>query len=152
MPVTDQQVAVLRAQLSAQLDEANRLLHEFSSREDVQGFIVLTMAAFTKAVRLRFGSGGTREDAIRLVADVRSRSDRLSAIDPDAAERVLTSVLTHSDFPELDPDELRSIFAIFLSAMIDDVGLSGSQLDVFLAKARVLADKRLAANAEPQQS
>lgn len=149
MPVTEQQAAVLRAQLSGQLAEADRLLHQFSSREDLQGFFTFTIAAFNEAVKLRFGRDGTREDAIRLVADVRSRSDWLSdSINPDTAERVLEAAFTRNDVPDLDPDELRSIFSIFLSAMISEVGLDESQLDDFLAKARAMADKVLSKNAQ----
>jgi hypothetical protein len=153
MPVTEHQAAALRAQLSGDIDEASRLIRQFSTREDLQGFAMLTMAVFIKAVRLRYGRNGTREDAIRLVADVRSRSDRLSeSIDPGAAESVLTAAFTHSDVPELDPEELRGIFNTFGSVMITEAHLDGAQLDDFLAKARALADKMLSQNVQPQQT
>jgi hypothetical protein len=153
LPVTEQQVAALRAQLTGDRDDAVRLIREFSAREDLRGFFTLTSAAFTEAVELRFGRNGTREDAIRLVSDVRSRSDWLSeSIAPDTAEAVLTSAFTHGDIPELDPDDLRGIFSTFLAAMIAEVGLDDTQLEDFLTKARALADKILNKNAQLRHS
>jgi hypothetical protein len=153
MPVTEQQVAAVRAQLTGNREEAVRLIREFTTREDLRGFFTLTSAAFTEAVELRFGQNGTREDAIRLVADVRSRSDWLSgSIAPDAAEAVLVSAFTHSDVPELDPDDLRGIFSTFLAAMINEVGLDDAQLDSFLTQARGMADRILSRNARRQQT
>jgi hypothetical protein len=144
MPVTDHQAAALRAQLTGNIEEAQRLIRQFATREDLQGFAILLTAAFTEAVDLRFGGNGTREDAIRLVADVRSASDRLSdSIDPDHAERFLLAAFTHADTPDLDPDELRSIVQIFGATMVSEAGLDDAQLDAFLEKSRVLAEELL---------
>jgi hypothetical protein len=148
MPVTDSQAAVLRAQLSGHLDEADRLLRQFSNREDLQGFFTLITAAFSEAAELRYGSGGTREDAIRLTAEVRSRSDRLSvSIDPETAERVMMAAFTDGDVSDIDRDELRSILGILLSAMLAEEHFDDAQLDAFTAKARALADELLTINA-----
>lgn len=93
MPVTDDQVAALRAYLADDLQ--HRQLYARLDRQAARvGYTALLAAAFFEAVNREFADEGTSADVIEFVADVRGRSEALAeAIDPRAAERLIRAAL-----------------------------------------------------------
>jgi hypothetical protein len=144
MPVTDRQVATLRAQLAGDLEEHKRLLRQFDSKSDGRPYVVLTNAAFFEAVDRQFGKDSTSDDMIEFIADVRSRSDRVrDELDPVVSERVLLAAVADGDMTDLDPKVARNNQRILLAAMVADEQFDDAGLDDFMAKARALADSLL---------
>jgi hypothetical protein len=145
MPVTDKQLAALRAQLTGRLDEHKRLLALFDWSVDGAGYTALLDAAFSGAVDRRFDGQTSTEDIIAYVADVRARTDRAGeVVDPDAAERLIGAVLGRSNVEDLDPRTAITAKQYLLVALVADAGYDEAGLDQFLLDASNLADRWLA--------
>lgn len=141
MPVTDDQVAALRAYLADDLDQHRQLYARLDRQAARSGYAGLLAAAFFEAVNRRFAQDGTAADIIEFVADVRSRSQALGeAIDPRTAERLIRAALTDEDLDDLDDNAKGSLYVVLLAGLIGDEQLSQDGLDEFLAEARKLAD------------
>jgi hypothetical protein len=144
MPVTDLQVATLRAQLAGNLAEHKRLLADLDSPADGRGYSALLTAAFYNAVDSRFTTDSTLDEVTEFVADVRARSERIrDALDPRVAERVLISAVTNAGLDDLDAEELTKTKMFLLAGIIGDQHLDDAGLDEFIAKARAFADELL---------
>lgn len=142
MPVTDDQVAALRALLRDDMDQHRQLFAGLDRAAAKKGYPALVTAAFIEAVERRFGTGYQRADIVAFVADVRARSDRLtSRLDPDVAERVVESVLGDGTVRGLDQQAVTSAKLLLLAGLIADARLDDAGLDEFLAAARKLADQ-----------
>jgi hypothetical protein len=142
MPVTDDQVAALRALLSDDMSSYRQLFDGLDRAEAKKGYPALVTAAFGIAVERRFGTSYQPEDVVSFVADVRARSDRLaSRLDPNVAERVIQAVLGHGTTRGLDKQALTSAKLLLLGGLIADAQLDDAGLDDFLAAARKLADQ-----------
>lgn len=142
MPVTDDQVAALRALLVDDLDRHRQLLGQLDRAEARRGYPALVTAAFGEAVERRFGQRYQPADVVAFVADVRARSDRLAAeLDPDAAERVISAVLGHASTRDLDREAVTRAKLVLLAALVADARLDDAALDELLAAARKLADQ-----------
>jgi len=146
MPVTDDEVAVLRAQLAG--DQAHylklygRLDRSAATRTT---YSLLITAAFMEAVERRFVGNGTAADVISYVADVRSRSDDAAeALNARTAERLIRDVLTDEDTEDIDGKTRGQVYIIVLSALVSDERFDDAGLDAFLAAARERADDYLA--------
>jgi len=143
MPVTDEQVAALRAYLADDLDQ-HRQLYARLDRAARSGYTALLAAAFFEAVNRRFAQEGTAADVIEFVADVRGRSEALGeAIDPRAAERLIRAALTDEDIDDLDDKAKGGLYVVLLAGLIGDEQLSDDGLDELLAEARKVADEWL---------
>jgi hypothetical protein len=143
MPVTEDEIAVLRAHLSGNQASQEELQARLTSPAARSRYATLVAAAFFEGVDRRFADRGTA-DVIAFVADVRARSDRLSeSIDPQAAERLIRSALTDEDVSDLDTETRGRLFIVMLVALASDEGFSGEGLDAFLAEARKTADRWL---------
>jgi len=143
MPVTDEQVAALRAYLADDLDQ-HRQLYARLDRAARSGYTALLAAAFFEAVNRRFAQEGTPAAVIEFVADVRGRSEALGeAIDPRAAERLIRAALTDEDIDDLDDKAKGGLYVVLLAGLIGDEQLSDDGLDEFLAEARKVADEWL---------
>jgi hypothetical protein len=144
MPVTDDQVAALRAYLADDLDQHRRLYAQLDRQAARSGYIALLVAAFFEAVNRRFAQDGTAADVIEFVADVRGRSEALGeAIDPRAAERLIRAALSDEDIDDLDDRAKGRLYVVLLAGLIGDEQLSNDGLDEFLAEARKIADEWL---------
>ena len=144
MPVTDQQVATLRAQLAGNLAEHKRLLASLDNKADGRGYSALLTAAFYNAVDSRFTRNSTLDEVTEFVADIRARSERIrDALDPRIAERVLISAFTNENLDDLDAEELTKTKMFLLAGIIGDQHLDDAGLDDFIAKARAFADELL---------
>ena len=141
MAITAEQVATLRAYLAGDFDEYNRLYERLDPEAARTGYVALIDAAFFKAVDRRFAKDGTHTDVVEYVADVRARSDRLSEIDPTAAERLMRAVLGDGSVDDLDDETRFGTEIILLAALTVDANLDDAELDAFLDDGRKLADK-----------
>jgi hypothetical protein len=141
MPVTDEQVAPLRAQLARQYQEHLRLFNLLDKDAQNTGYRALVSAAFVTAVERRFARDVSPGEVIEFVGSVRSTSPHVAdQVDPVIAERVIMGVFNDDS---LDDVEVRKSFEtqlIPMAAIIGDEQLDDAGLDAFLAKARKLAD------------
>jgi hypothetical protein len=141
MPVTDDEIAVLRAYLSGNQALQEELQARLDSPAARSRYAAFVAAAFFEAVDRRFAASGTAADVIAFVADVRARSDRLAeSIDPQAAERLIQSALTGEDVSDLDGKTRGGLFIVLLAALASDEQFKGDELEAFLAEARKTAD------------
>jgi hypothetical protein len=142
MPVTDDQVAALRALLRDDMDRYQKIYGSLDRAEAKKGYPALITAAFIEAVERRFGASYQPADIVTFVADVRARSDRLaSRIDPDVAELVIRAVLGDGTTRGLDKEAVTSAKLLLLGGLIADARPGDAELDEILAAARKLADQ-----------
>jgi hypothetical protein len=142
MPVTDDQVAVLRALLVDDMDSYRQLFGQLDRAEAKRGYPALVTAAFGEAVERRFGRHYQPADIVSFVADVRARSDRLAReLDPDVSERVINAVLGHGSARDLDREAVTRAKLVLLGGLVADARLDDAGLDDLLAAARKLADQ-----------
>jgi hypothetical protein len=142
MPVTDEQVATLRAALTDDMDRYRQLFGQLDRDSAKKSFTALVAAAFGLAVERRFGQGDQRADIVTFVGDVRSRSDRLAReLDPELSERVIRAVLGDGSVRDLSDDAVMGTQTVLLIGLIADERLDDAGLDVFLVGARKLADQ-----------
>jgi len=142
MPVTDQQVATLRALLANDPERHDRLFAQLDRGAAMDGYTALVTGAFCEAVDRRFSEDAPAADVIDFVADVRSRSERLTReVDPVVAERVIRVVLSEGSLADLSPEVVVGAQIVLLTALIADEHLDDAGLDAFLAKARKLGDE-----------
>jgi hypothetical protein len=142
MPVTDDQLAALRAQLAGNYAEHKRRLVSLNAENGLDGYTALITAAFVEAVERRFGQGVVDEAAVvEFVGDVRSRFERADEeIDPLAAERIILKARGKGSITDLSGATIRHIERLLLAILVDDEGFNGGELDRFLAEARQLID------------
>lgn len=143
MPVTNDQIAALRASLL--LDEAQaRDWRDWLIRSrGLDGFGELVYAAFVLAVRRRFAPAWTRADVVRCVGSVRARGPAEDDIEPLAAESLILRALGRDMPPGADEQAKAAAQAVLLVALVADLGLDDAALDQFLDQARALADQWL---------
>lgn len=141
MAVTDDQVATLRAQLAGKLDEHQQRLAQLDKAEMATGYAALIAASFSLAAYQRFAKTGDAATVMRFVADVRSRTEDLAAIDPRVAERLILATFTDEEIGDIDLRARYETQIVLLAAIISDSRLGDTQLDQFLAKARGIADE-----------
>ena len=144
MPVTDDQVATLRALLANDRDLHERLRAGLDPAEAGKGYMALIAASFGEAALRRFGSDYTQADIITFVASVRERSERVSeSLDPEVAERVLNVALGDATAQGLSREAKTNAQTLLLAGLISDEHLDDRGLDAFLADVRKLADQIL---------
>ncbi|TDD75093.1 hypothetical protein E1293_28785 [Actinomadura darangshiensis] len=146
MPVTDEQVAVLRALLTGQRERHRELLSKIDQAAANVGYPALLAAGFFEAVERRFIVDGTIMDdtaVIDFVASVRERTDETpDLIKPDIAERMILHALDKgASISNIDTDIVIQHQLVLLAALIGDAHLSEPELDAFLHKSRVDADE-----------
>jgi hypothetical protein len=144
MLLTDEQVAPLRAQLAGKLEEHRRLLARLDPAEMQTPYRMLVSAAFFVAAERRFPKGSTRADVINFVADARSRTQRLSEVDPQVAERLILAVVGDERIGDIDPKTGFETQMLLLAAFTADAKYDTADLEDFLADARKLANQWLA--------
>lgn len=139
MPVNDEHVAALRAQLAGNYEEHKRLLRQIDAAGGMRDYMSLVAAALLEAVDRRFANASLPAAVIEWVADVRSRSAEASeAVDPAAAERVILKMLGQADISDLSGGDIRHTMRLLLPLLIADEQLDAPALDAFLAAARKL--------------
>jgi hypothetical protein len=139
--ISAQPVAALRAQLSGDSSEHQRLVREFSNQDDKVAYSALEHAAFLEAVRRRFARHSQVSDVIEYVADVRSRTEEIAdAVDPRAGEQLILEALGKGTADGIDSKTAPVTLLFLLTALIADEGLDSTELDQFIATARETAD------------
>jgi hypothetical protein len=152
MAVTDEQVAALRAYLSAESDdeaaEAQQLIQRLAMAATAEGIGELVYAAFVVAARRRFSPTWAHAEIIRFVAGVRALlSERPDALDARAAEHQLRAALGEKQAGYPDEEARARAQVVLLDALIQSAELDDAGLDELLAQGRRLAD-----NLPPKQA
>lgn len=142
MPVTDDQAATLRAYLSGNFDEHDRLHRQLDPVAARSGYNALISAAFCEAVERRFANDGTPADVVEFVGNVRARSEQLSQeIDPRTAERLILAVYTDEEIDDIDGNTRLGTQFLLLAALVVEENLDDKGVDKVVASARTLADE-----------
>jgi hypothetical protein len=142
MPVTDAEVATLRALLSDDMDRYELLFSQLDRTHARSGYTALVAGGFCEAAERRFGTVFQLADVITFVSQVRARSDRLAReVDPDIAERVIRAALGDGSVRDLSDAALGGAQLVLLAGLIADEQLDDAGLDAFLTGARKLADQ-----------
>jgi hypothetical protein len=140
VPVTDEHVAALRAQLAGNHEEHKQLLRELDAAGSMHDYMGLISAAFLEAVDRRFKDATLPAAVIEWISDVRAQSDAASqAINPSIAERVILKALGHGEITDISGTDVRQVMRVLLPILIADEHLSDADLDGFLTAARKLA-------------
>jgi hypothetical protein len=146
MPVTDDEVAALRAYLRGNQALQQELYGRMTTPATRARYSALVAAAFFEAVDRRFRGRDSAAEVIEYVADVRARSPEVGQeIDPSPAERLISRVLTGADTSDISGRTKGKIFIVFLMALVSDAQYDDVQLEAFLAEARKAADDGLEA-------
>jgi hypothetical protein len=145
MLVTDDIEATIRAYLQGDKEEYQQRNASMSQeREVLAAYKAMIIAAFLIAVQHKFSKDSPRDEIIDYVAAIRSRADSLvEAIDPTAAERMISSVFTSESTRDIDSNMKVSIQMFFATAIVNDDGIQGQDLDNFIAATRELANELL---------
>jgi hypothetical protein len=142
MAVADDQVATLRAYLSGDFDEHDRLHAQLDPVAAQTGYSALVSAAFVEAVERRFVQNSATADVVEFVSSVRARSPKLAEdIDPRTAERMILAVYTDEEIDDIDGSTRLGTQFLLLTGLIVDEQLDDAGLDNALAAARKLADQ-----------
>lgn len=147
MPVTDDQMATLHAQLAGRTEEHRRLAKQLDPEQAKLGYAALIAAAFILAVENRFMEGeGVADDAeiINFIASARERSDdSADAINPDIAQQMILHLLGRGSVANIDENVKFEHQIILLAALVGQAQFDDSKLNSFLNEARSLADRIL---------
>ncbi|GLZ10353.1 hypothetical protein Acsp04_05880 [Actinomadura sp. NBRC 104425] len=139
--VSDQMVAALRAYLSGNRAEYDRLFDQFDMKAEGLAWSALIAAGFFEAVDRRWANDRDSADIVEYVASVRAKDPELSEqIEPNVAEQLILHALGKSEAPDVDDSDRYAIQFLFMAALIVDERLDGAGLDKFLAAVRELAD------------
>lgn len=143
MPVTDEQEATLHAQLARRFEEHGRRLEALDPVAARTGYSALVSAAFGIAASARFPEGTPKSEVIEYVSDVRTRGGGIT-IDPRIAERVILAVCSDEEINDIDAKASFEVQLVLLAALIADADFDDADLDVFMRRARKMADSWLA--------
>lgn len=144
MPVTDEQVAALRALLALNSPEAERLTRQLVEADRLDGYSQLVYAAFVTAARRRFSPTWTISDIVRFVAAARAEllADDVD-VDPRTSEILIRRAIGDHVATEVDMEASAHAQLLLLGELIVDERLADTSLDTFLTQARSLADQWL---------
>lgn len=147
MPVTDEQVATLRAQLKGNLAEHRRLLSELDPEEAKVGYSALIAAAFIEAAERRFlrdDRPANESEIIEFVAKARETDDEMpDIINPQLAESMIFHLLGKGQIIDADENTKLGHQIILLATLVGEEEFTDAELETFLHSARSLADDLL---------
>jgi hypothetical protein len=147
MPITDEQVAVLRAQLTGNRAEHLRLMEQLDSNEANEFYPALIAAAFFEAAEQYFiKDGEVADDAqiIDFVAQMRERSDESAdLINTSLAESMIRDLLGKGEMIEVEPGIKLGHQIVIVAAIVGERQFTSAELDAFLQSARSLAEELL---------
>jgi hypothetical protein len=142
MPVTDLQVATLRALLTRDYEENRRLMSQLGDEGLRKGYFPLLTGAFIEAVLHKF-RGKKRGDIITWTAEIRAQRETDGPLDPNVAERLILWVFDKATIDDLDFNTEFGHQAMLLASLVEEQELNDAGLDAFLAKARESTDTAL---------
>jgi hypothetical protein len=141
MPVTDEQVAALRAYLKGDFAGHQRLFKAMGPRE---GFTALVPAAFLLLADRKFPEGTPIDRIVEFVGDVRARYfNDPDGLDPVAGERLLAAVNGDDPVSDIDPSVKYHTQLVLLYPIVSEESLSDQGIENLLATARKIADEWL---------
>ncbi|GAB3429376.1 hypothetical protein [Flindersiella endophytica] len=140
MATTDEQVATLRAFLTEDREEYDRIWSSLVDGGEKEGYFRLLLVAFTEAVRAQF-RGKTRGDMVEWIADLRASQDPGGRIDPGVAERLVLWVFGKGSTDGIDFNTEAEHQMMLLFFLLEEQGLDEPGLDAFLTKVRGLTDE-----------
>lgn len=147
MPVTDYQVATLRAQLAGQRDDHLRLANKLDAEEANTEYAALVAAAFIRAVERHFirdGDIAEESEVIEFVAYLRETDDEMSdVINPQIAESMILHLLEKGNAVDADKDTKFGHQIVLLATLVGQEQFNDAELDAFLSNARSLANQLL---------
>jgi hypothetical protein len=142
MPVTDHQVAALRAHVTGDFEEYKRLTSQFDKETDKIGWAALIAAGFYEAVDRRFANSS--DEIVEYVGSVRARSDRAAEeIDPVTAERLVRYALAGGQDPDVDGRTRALTQMVLLAVLVHDSSYDEQELERFLTEVRRFADQMI---------
>lgn len=144
MPVSDKQVAALRAQLSGNRNEHLRLIAQLREERARAGYATLLASAFFEAVERRFvrdGKVADEAEVIDFVGDLRARATAADDLDPLTAERLIMHALGKGTIEDIDSRVRVHTQILVLAGLVGDAAFTPSELDEFLEKARSDAER-----------
>lgn len=146
MPVSDLQVAMLRAHIAGDDEEAQRAFgQQIAAPGDMGGLAWLVHAAFVIAARREFAPTWNRAKVIRYVGQVRALlSERPGLLDPRVAEDELASALGGQAPASHEIGAVATARLFLLDALVASLDLDDEGIDALLAEARKAADQVLA--------
>jgi hypothetical protein len=148
MPVTDHQVATLRALLAGDLNEYARLRAQLDREADRSGYSALIAAAFFEAADRRFAAGHDRAAITEFVASARAASPGAAEkIDPLFAERMIRGVFEDVGTGDVGGQVLLETQLLLLAALAADARFGPAELDDFMVESRKTADRWLSERA-----
>ncbi|WP_141584434.1 hypothetical protein [Actinomadura sp. WMMA1423] len=147
MSITDEQVAVLRAQLTRKREEHLRLMDELDPTEANEFYPALVAAAFIEAAEYRFiknGEVANEGQVVDFVAQMRERSDESSdLINPRLAESMILDLLGKGTMLDAEPGVKFGHQIVMVAAMVGEREFTPAELEAFLQSARSLAEELL---------
>lgn len=147
MSVTDEQVVWLRARLTGELQEAQRVSASATANNGVAGIGALVYAALIVAARRKFAPEWTRAEVTRFVTTVRRLlSDQPDALDPLIAEQELRNALGENLTNHAGTKARGRAQYILLNALVQSLDLNGKEVAGLLGQARGIADTLLEPN------
>lgn len=143
MPVTDMQMAALRAFLIHDVDGVRRLAYQLGE-EGIRGYVRLVEAALSIAARRRFAPRFTSGDLVRYVATARlariADGDEFD-FDPLVGEDVLRNSLGQKMTRTLEHEAWLKAVTALLDALTERELSTEADLDELLKEAGVLANQ-----------
>jgi hypothetical protein len=153
MPVTDKQMAALKALLSGRPEEHGLLLDEIAATEGPDAgerYSLLIGAAAFEAIEKRFIRDGkyvSRNEVVAYVASVRSRTEGAAdTLHPRLTERIILAALDQENIDDIDTETVVTTQHLLLAALVGDEQYSEEDLDAFLALVKRTADEWLEAD------
>jgi hypothetical protein len=145
MGVTGREMAMVRANLRGEDEEAQRLFQEqLAATGDASGMAVLTHAALLIAARREFAPRYTRAELIRYVAQVRALlSEKPWLLDPMTGEDELRAALGEQVTATHEAGAVALARLSLLHALIASLNLDDQGVGALLDQARELADRML---------
>ena len=146
MAVTDQQVASLRAFLTARSEQdaerAGQMFTRLARSGAAEGIGELIYATFVVAARRKFAPRRTLADDVRYVSHLRAgNAEDTNELDPTAAENQLRIALGEQIAPHPSEEGRGTAQIILLLELTHDLRLTASELDELLSQARTLAEQ-----------
>ena len=142
MRVTDEQMALLRAYLAGQAEQAERARVLVARSGDVEGAAALVYAAFAIMTRRKFSPTWTRAEVIRFTGQVRALlSDQPDLLDPLAAGHQLRGALGEKLTVYPGEEAKARAQVVLLDALVHDADLDDAAIIDLLSQARDLAHR-----------
>lgn len=145
MTVTELEMAMLRAHIAGEDEEAQRLFgQQLAASGEANGLAVLVTAAFVIAARRKFAAGWNRAAVIRYVGRVRALlSERPGLLDPKVTEDELASALAGQAPAAHEVGAVALARLFLLDTLIASLHLDDEAIDDLLGEARESADRIL---------